>query len=223
MSFADRFKRLSVLFPDLRLFFRGLAASGFVIGLLAGCSILPETAPQRVYQLPGSVAPAPRPQMAVETAPSLRVSTPSSPLILASNRILVMNMPNQLAAFKGVRWSDPMPQLFQQRLVSYLRESNNWRVVTTDDTTLSNNYQLSLDLAQFHAIRMPQSRPGVEIRVDAILSRRSDNKAVASHTFLEKIHAKSDAFDDLLTAYGEAANAISVQISDWAQQQAHRK
>lgn len=200
-------------------FARWMAVGTFAVVSLAGCSILPESTPQRVYQLPGALVPSTHADIPADTAPSLRVLTPSSPLILASNRILVMSNPNELAAFKGVRWSDPMPQLFQRRLVSYLRESNNWRVVTTDGTPLAGDYQLILSLAQFHAVRMPGQNPRVEIRVDAILGDRAKNKAVASQTFMETALAESEAFDALLNAYGEAGNALAGNISAWAYQQ----
>lgn len=220
MSPVYQFKRAFAFFGVLPASVRWLAAGSFALLMLAGCSILPKTTPARVYQLPGAIMPSIPAQTPAESAPSLRVLTPSSPLILSSNRILVMSAPNQLAAFKGVRWSDPMPQLFQRRLVNYLRESKKWRVVTTENTPLSTDYQLILSLAQFHAIRMPQRIPGVEIRVDAILSNRSQNKAIASRTFVESTIAESDAFNDLLAAYGEAGNALAAKISKWAQQQA---
>jgi cholesterol transport system auxiliary component len=198
---------------------RWVAVGALTVVSLAGCSILPESTPQRVYQLPDAPVPSAHADIPADTAPSLRVLTPSSPLILASNRILVMSNPNELAAFKGVRWSDPMPQLFQRRLVSYLRESNNWRVVTADGTPLAGDYQLILSLAQFHAVRMPGQTPRVEIRVDAILGNRETNKAIAGRTFTETALAESEAFDALLNAYGEAGNVLAGKISAWAYQQ----
>jgi cholesterol transport system auxiliary component len=195
-----------------------LAVAGITL-MSAGCSILPPSSPQRVYQLPGATTPSAQATIPSETMPSLRVSTPSSPMILASSRILVMNAPNELAAFKGVRWSDPMPRLFQQRLVNYLRDSNDWQSVSTDDAPVASNYQLILSLAQFHAVRMPKRAPGVEVRVNATLINRKENETIASQTFLETAHSDSASFDDLLTAYGRAANTIAAKISEWAQHQ----
>ncbi|MAK56518.1 MAG: hypothetical protein CML17_11855 [Pusillimonas sp.] len=187
--------------------------------LVTACSILPEPTPQRVYQLPDQITTAGQSKQPGATKLSLRVSTPSSPLILSSNRVLVMSEPNQLAAFKGVRWSDPMPQLFQARLVHYLRDANNWRVVSTDDTPISSDYELVIRLAQFHAVRMPAHAPGVQITVNATLVNRNNKKAVSSQTFSELAPANSSTFTDLLHAYGTAANTVSANINTWAKAQ----
>ena len=87
-----------------------LAAS---LSLLSACSILPKPEQVDVYWLPYAQTPIAASRSAPVTW-SLRLDKPMASNALNSQNIAVVPQGNLISNYKGARWSDPAPVLFDR-------------------------------------------------------------------------------------------------------------
>lgn len=190
---------------------------------LGACSVLPDAEPVAVYQLPvvrglpAARASAGRPT--ADTVPALssialRVIKPASSAVTDSPRILVLREANQVSAYQAVRWSDPAPTLWRNRLTAAFIDDGRVSALGTDDSPVHADLELGGDLRSFQ-VEYQGGQPVVALRLDARLIRTGTRRAVASRSFTVMQPVNGVKVPEVVTAFGQAADALSAQVVDW--------
>ena len=188
-------------------------------GLLGACSILPQGEPLSVYLLPSELPVRTTPTQAVDW--SLRVNRPLSSQMLDSPRIAVMPEGNLISAYQGARWSDRAPALFRDRLISNLLDDGRISGVSSDDSRLQADLELSSDLRAFQS-EYRNGRPEVHILLDARLVQGGNQRILASRRFEVRQIAGDSAVDAVVKAFGAANDQLSRQLMDWVVEEGQR-
>ena len=181
--------------------------------LLAACSVLPEAPDLEIHSLPvasGSRTAAAAPQVDW----SLRVATPQASASLSSARIVVLPEANLISVYQGVRWTDPAPALWRDRLIEAFRRDGRVTAIGSDLTALMTDYELDGDLGAFQS-EYQGDRPEVVVRFDARLIRRSSLRIVATERFEVREAAAGVQVPEVVQAFGRAADRLSAAVVDW--------
>lgn len=188
-----------------------LAASA----LLSACTLLPASEKLSVYQLP--LTPLPTAAQSPSLS-SLRISTPESGQMIDSARILVVPDGNRLAAYEGVRWADPSPVLVRERLVQAFLDDRRIAVVSTDRNPLPAVLDLSGTLRTFQ-VEYRDSKPVAVVRYEARLVALRTGRLLAANRFEVAQPANGTAVTDVVTAFGQATDALSAALVKWTIEQ----
>ncbi|HJR14366.1 MAG TPA: ABC-type transport auxiliary lipoprotein family protein [Rhodanobacteraceae bacterium] len=196
---------------------RTLLALCAATALLAGCSVLPKSAPVQVWQPQESAAPATN----TATADfSLRVDTPNTTGALDQGGITVMPEPGQVSTYKGARWSESPALLVRHRLVDAFMAAK-LPAVTTDDDHFASDYTLSGDLRAFQSEYRNDS-PVVVVRFDAQLRRGGARNLLATRSFVVTQNPSGVDLPQIVAAFGAADDALAQQVVAWTLDVAHR-
>ncbi|MEO7068253.1 MAG: ABC-type transport auxiliary lipoprotein family protein [Rhodanobacter sp.] len=180
--------------------------------LLGGCSILPKVETPTVYLLPTTAAPA-TPHHSLLQA-SLRIATPQAARVLDSSRIAVLPEGNVITSYQGARWSDRAPRLLRDRLLDAFRTDGRFAAVSSDDTNLQADLELTGDLGAFQS-EYVQGVPVVVIRYDAQLVQGRSQKIVATHRFAIRQAVVGKDVPQVVTAFGQATDQLAAQVLAW--------
>ncbi len=181
--------------------------------VLTACSVLPAPESLTYYQLPAATLAAQASDPARQ-ALIVQVDRPYAERALASSRIIVLPDGNQLSAYQGVRWSDDAPALLRNRLASALRDTGQFRAVTLDSDALVADWELSGNLNAFQVVYV-QGAPRVRIQFDAALRDQHNGALVQTRRFTQEEPVQGTAVPQVVQAFGSAADALALQISQW--------
>lgn len=200
---------------------KALAAAGALLltGLLSACSILPAGEALNVYLLPSNL-----PVRAADAQPvdwSLRVNRPQSSQLLDSPRIAVLPEGDLISAYQGARWSDRAPALVRDRLIGALLDDRRISAVSSDDSRLQADLELSSDLRAFQS-EYRNGRPEVHILLDARLVQAGNQRILASRRFEVRQIAGDPAVESVVKAFGVANDQLSRQLMDWVVDEGQR-
>ncbi|UAW98975.1 membrane integrity-associated transporter subunit PqiC [Halopseudomonas nanhaiensis] len=184
------------------------------IGLLAACTVLPETEPVTVYQLP---APRMEPLQQQPDSSSLRINTPHAGIAVSGPRILVNPEGDEISAYKGVRWSDPAPAMLRERLTRAFSRSGVLAQVSTDDHSLHADYHLSSDLRRFQVSYM-DGPPRAIIELDTRLIDPTERRMLASRTFLIEEELENTQVPAVVQAFGRATAQLEAELIPWTRE-----
>lgn len=200
---------------------KAIATAGALLltGLLSACSIIPTGEALDVYLLPSSLpvraAEAPRESW------SLRVNRPKSSQLLDSPRIAVLPQGDRISAYQGARWSDRAPALFRDRLISAFLDDGRIGAVSSDDSRLQADLELSSDLRAFQS-EYRNGRPEVHILLDARLVQAGNQRILASRRFEVRQIANDTAVEAVVKTFGIANDQLSRQLMDWVVEEGRR-
>ena len=200
---------------------KALAAAGALLltGLLSACSILPAGEALNVYLLPSNL---PVRAAAVQSVDwSLRVNRPQSSQLLDSPRIAVLPEGDLISAYQGARWSDRAPALVRDRLIGALLDDRRISAVSSDDSRLQADLELSSDLRAFQS-EYRNGRPEVHILLDARLVQAGNQRILASRRFEVRQIAGDPAVESVVKAFGVANDQLSRQLMDWVVDEGQR-
>ncbi len=198
----------------------GLALMAPLLGLLlAGCSLLPKSAPVELYRLPSALAQptastggtgnsAQRPE-------SLRVTRPAAGNLLAGQRIIVLPAGDQVSHYKGAQWSEPAPLLLRNRLLDALRQDGRIAQLSSDDRMLQADFELDGELRAFQSV-YKDGLPQVLLRLDLRLVRPATQRIVASRRFEQLQPATDVALPAVVSAFGLASDRLALEVADWS-------
>ena len=216
---------------------RSAVFAAAVVAGLGACSVLPDAEPVTIYQLPmahggvnsataltasvaGRAASTSVPSASVPPGSprsradwSLRVVKPASSAVTDSPRILVLRESNQVNAYQAVRWSDPAPALWRNRLTAAFVEDGRVSALSTDDAPAHADLELAGDLRSFQ-VEYQGAQPVVALRLDARLVRTGTRRIVASRSFAVMQPVSGSKVPEVVTAFGQAADALSAQVVD---------
>lgn len=195
------------------------ASALLLTGLLSACSILPQGEALDVYLLPSNLpvrtADAPRESW------SLRVNRPQSSQLLDSPRIAVLPQGDRISAYQGARWSDRAPALFRDRLIAAFLDDGRVGAVSSDDSRLQADLELSSDLRAFQS-EYRNGRPEVHILLDARLVQAGNQRILASRRFEVRQIAGDTAVESVVKTFGAANDQLSRQLIDWVLEEGRR-
>ncbi|NQD80572.1 hypothetical protein HP436_10320 [Pseudomonas sp. CrR14] len=200
---------------------KALAAAGALLltGLLSACSILPAGEALNVYLLPSNLPVRAADVQSVDW--SLRVNRPQSSQLLDSPRIAVLPEGDLISAYQGARWSDRAPALVRDRLIGALLDDRRISAVSSDDSRLQADLELSSDLRAFQS-EYRNGRPEVHILLDARLVQAGNQRILASRRFEVRQIVGDPAVESVVKAFGVANDQLSRQLMDWVVDEGQR-
>ena len=200
---------------------KAFATAGALLltGLLSACSILPAGEALNVYLLPSNLPV--RATGAPQQDWSLRVNRPQSSQLLDSPRIAVLPEGDLISAYQGARWSDRAPALLRDRLIGAFLDDGRIGGVSSDDSRLQADLELSSDLRAFQS-EYRNGRPEVHILLDARLVQAGNQRILASRRFEVRQIAGDAAVESVVKTFGAANDQLSRQLIDWVVEQGQR-
>lgn len=195
---------------SLRL--RALAIVGLLA--LAGCSILgsEQRDPVTIY--------APQPQVASDpswptVAWQLSVGKPTAPRVVDSPRIAVRPAPGELQVYKGASWSQPSTDLVEAIVLRALEDSGRIPAVARDGSGIRADYKLVMDLRRFESDYAGAAVPSATIELTAKLLHASDQRIVASRTFLQVQPSSGTEVAQVTSAFDQALGKLGAEVTGW--------
>lgn len=195
----------------LRLLGAGLAAAL----ALSGCSILDEKPKTPTVQY------APDPRVPADPAwPQadwqLSVSAPSAARMIDSLRIAVRPDGDEIQVYKGAAWAKLPSNMIEDALLRTLEDSGKIAAVARQGSGIGADYKLVLDLRRFESDYAGHAVPSAVIEINAKLFHTSDQKVVASRTFLQSTPAQTTEVRDVVAAFERSLAASTGEIAGWA-------
>lgn len=198
---------------------RSLALLALAV-MLSACTLLPQSDPATLHLLPASsLDRADGPPLEAR----MRVDTPQASALLSGARILVMPEPNRLQAYAGARWSDRTPLLLRDRLVEGMRDRG--RLSAHDDNSpLGADVALVSDLRAFQSVYyqdvdqgLDQGLPVAVIRLDVTLVEETQHRLLAERRFEAREPSSETDVQQVVEAFGRAADALTREIAEWSE------
>ncbi|MGM0535497.1 MAG: ABC-type transport auxiliary lipoprotein family protein [Pseudomonadota bacterium] len=187
--------------------------------LLAGCSLIPEREPVRLFTLP-------EPSLSASDEATrdltLRLDTPSAGPPLDGPRLLVMPSPGEFQAYAGARWRDDAPRLLRDHLIAAFRHDGRLAAVVDDTSRARSDAALVSHLGAFHS-RYVDGAPEVVMRLDAQLLDESSREIIASRRFEAVVASEGDNVDAVVTAFARAADRLAGELVGWTLQRVEGK
>jgi len=178
--------------------------------LLSGCISLGEKAPDQLLTLTPAVTAAAGTGVEGDLSTALSVMEPSSPQLLAVNRVPVIVDNSSIAYLKDAVWVERPARLLQRVLAETIRARGNRLVLADEELQYSAQTRLLGDLVSFS---YDAPRSAVVARFDAVL-QLPDGK-VQSRQFESTVTGVAPEAQPVGQALNQAANDIATQVADW--------
>ncbi|NDK38331.1 ABC transporter [Pseudoxanthomonas gei] len=189
-------------------------AASLSVTLLAGCSVLgsKQRDPVTIYAPEVKVAADPAwPSVAWQ----LSVSKPTAARIVDSARISVRPVPGELQVYKGVSWSQPSTDLVETTVLRALEDSGKIPAVARAGSGVRADYKLVMDLRRYEADYAGNAVPAATIELTAKLLHATDQRIVASRTFLQAEPAAGTEVVQVAAAFDRALEKVGSQLVGW--------
>ena len=184
------------------------------LAVLAGCSVLgsQQRDPVTIYAPTVKVAPDPAwPSVAWQ----LSVSKPTAARVVDSPRIAVRPVPGELQVYKGVSWSQPSTDLIDTTVLRALEDSGKIPAVARVGSGIRADYKLVMDLRRFESDYAGNAVPAATIEVTTKLLHATDQRIVASRTFLQVEPAAGTEVAQVAAAFEQALEKVGSDIVGW--------
>ena len=188
--------------------------------LTTACSVFPKNEPVAAYRLP----PLPISTQNSGTkggiaatgidARTVRIVTPNSSRVVDSDRILVLPETNLIQFYANARWTDPAPVLLRNRLVQAFLADGRIRYVSSDDSNLSADQELTGDLISFQS-EYRNNKPIVVIKFHASLIDQIGRRVIAMHSFEVQQQVADEQLPEVIEAFGQASDVLAAQLMEW--------
>ena len=180
---------------------------------LAGCgiSLIDTQPPPQIYDISA-------PKVSSQGTPvawQLIVEEPSTIRAFGTNRIALRRGDNSIQYYKGARWSDRGPSLFQARLIEALEDTGRIMSVGSETSGINARYRLKLNLRDFHADMDNGASAIAEVSVSVKLLNASTREVVATTLLEKQIKAQSNKIRDVVKAFDEAAQEVMRETTKW--------
>lgn len=181
---------------------------------MIGCGgILPKKEPLRIIAPQVHVAPDPE---WTQVAWQLTVARPSANDMLDSRRMAVSPVPGQIQVYKGVSWSDSMPDIVQMAVVEAFEDSGKILAVGRQSSGLRTDYTLQMEMRDYQAVyHDPASPPEVTLTINAKLIDAISGRAVASRNFHQAVAASATSPTAVAQAFDNALSALVHDMVGW--------
>jgi cholesterol transport system auxiliary component len=189
-----------------------LTAASFV--LLSGCSVLgsQQRDPVTIYAPQVTVVPQ-------SSWPSvtwqLVVAKPTAARVVDSPRIAVRPVPGELQVYKGVTWSQPSTDLVEATVLRALEDSGKISAVARLGSGVRADYKLIMDLRRYEADYAGNAVPSATIELTAKLMHTTDQRIVASRTFLQREPSSGIEVAQVAVAFDQALEKLGGEVVGW--------
>lgn len=183
--------------------------------LLAGCSVLgngKQRDPVTIYA----------PQVKVTPDPSwssvtwqLAVAKPTASRVVDSPRIAVRPAPGELQVYKSVTWSQPSTDLIEATVLRALEDSGKIPAVARAGSGIRADYRLIMDLRRYESDYAGNAVPSATIELTAKLLHTSEQRIVASRTFLQVEPSAGVEVAQVATAFDTALEKLGGEVVGW--------
>lgn len=181
---------------------------------LTGCSILDskQDDPTTIY--------APQPQVATDpswptVAWQLSVGKPTATRVVDSTRIAVRPVPGELQVYKGASWSQPSTDMVESTILRALEDSGRIPAVARTGSGIRADYKLVMDLRRFESDYAGAAVPSATIELNAKLMHASDQRIVASRTFLQVQPSSGTEVAQVTDAFDQALGKLGAEVVGW--------
>lgn len=139
--------------------------------------------------------------------PPVFVSEPAAVAPTSSDRIVVRAADDSVAVLPGVQWSEPLPLLFQRRLIESLQ-----RCGLSASAGMGAPIKLQADVRRFE---IDIARDLAVIEVSVALIDESNGRARAARIFVEETPAPDHIGSQAARALSGAAAQVALRIGQW--------
>lgn len=184
------------------------------LALLSGCSVLgsQQRDPVTIYAPQVTVVPQPSwPSVTWQ----LVVSKPTAARVVDSPRIAVRPVPGELQVYKGVTWSQPSTDLIEATVLRALEDSGKIPAVARLGSGVRADYKLVMDLRRYEADYAGNAVPSATIELTAKLLHTTDQRIVASRTFLQREPSSSVEVAQVTVAFDQALEKLGGEVVGW--------
>ncbi|MEP6906594.1 MAG: ABC-type transport auxiliary lipoprotein family protein [Pseudoxanthomonas sp.] len=182
--------------------------------LLAGCSVLgsKQRDPVTIYAPQVTIVPDPSwPSVTWQ----LVVTKPTAARVVDSPRIAVRPVPGELQVYKSVTWSQPSTDLVETTVLRALEDSGKIPAVARSGSGIRADYKLVMDLRRFESDYAGNAVPSATIELTAKLLHASDQRIVASRTFLQVQPSTGIEVAQVATAFDQALEKLGGDLVGW--------
>jgi cholesterol transport system auxiliary component len=199
----------------MRLTSLGVLPVAVSLMLLAGCSVLgngKQRDPVTIYAPQVKVAPDPSwPSVTWQLA----VVKPTAARVVDSPRIAVRPVPGELQVYKGVTWSQPSTDLIEATVLRALEDSGKIPAVARAGSGIRADYRLVMDLRRYEADYEGNAAPSATIELTAKLMHASEQRIVASRTFLQIEPSGGVEVPEVAAAFDTALEKLGSEVVGW--------
>jgi cholesterol transport system auxiliary component len=199
----------------MRLTSLGVLPVAVSLMLLAGCSVLgngKQRDPVTIYAPQVKVAPDPSwPSVTWQLA----VVKPTAARVVDSPRIAVRPVPGELQVYKGVTWSQPSTDLIEATVLRALEDSGKIPAVARAGSGIRADYRLVMDLRRYEADYAGNAAPSATIELTAKLMHASEQRIVASRTFLQIEPSGGVEVPEVAAAFDTALEKLGSEVVGW--------
>ena len=183
--------------------------------LLAGCSVLgngKQRDPVTIYAPQVKVTPDPSwPSVTWQLA----VAKPTAARVVDSPRIAVRPVPGELQVYKSVTWSQPSTDLIEATVLRALEDSGKIPAVARAGSGIRADYRLIMDLRRYESDYAGNAVPSATIELTAKLLHTSEQRIVASRTFLQVEPSAGVEVAQVATAFDTALEKLGGEVVGW--------
>ncbi|MBB3800278.1 cholesterol transport system auxiliary component [Xanthomonas arboricola] len=181
---------------------------------LGGCSVLTggDQKPATIYAPTVRVTPNPSwPQVTWQLA----INKPSAARVIDSPRINVRPTPGELQIYHGAGWAQPATDMLEDSVVRGFEDSGKIAAVARIGTGIRSDYKLAIDLRRFESDYAGQPVPSATIELNAKLLHSSDQRVVASRTFLVARPSSGTDVAAVAAAFEQALTQVTTDLVGW--------
>lgn len=178
---------------------------------LLSCSVLPESAPADLFQLPPSTLTS---AAATPRMNGLRIATPATAAALGGTRILAMVGDNSFQAYPDARWAAPVPQLWRDWLLDAYWRDGRVAGVSASADSLEAPLELRGMLRALHNDHGAAVSVAV-IQYDAQLVDTATRQILRERRFEARENVEGTSVQALVAALGVAADRLAAELVDW--------
>lgn len=188
---------------------------------LVACTVLPEPESLRLFVLPLQTS-----ESVAGSGPGLstilRVRSPQAGPVLSTARIAVLPRDNEVTAYRGARWSEPVPSLLRDRVIEAFLENGRLAGVHDDQNRFAADLELHSKLQAFQS-EYEAGEPRVRIRLDVRLTDSAGRRVLAARRFEISEPSPDEDIETVVATFGRAADRLSDRLVSWTLDQIARQ
>lgn len=185
------------------------------LALLGACNVLPSRTQIGLYTPTPSFSGH---RVGAPVAWRLSVAKVQANGFLASPRILVRPVPEQVEVYPQAHWSGPAPGLIETALMQALEADPRIAVVERSGNGLPSDFLLHSELRDFQ-MELGSGQPQAVLRLRVSLVLQAQSRVVASRVFEARHAADGQDIDAAIPAFSAVLSDVGLQVSDWVVQQ----
>lgn len=176
-----------------------------ILGLLVLAACGGKPAPER-YSL---IASAPV-GASCRSEVTVKFRTPNAAPGLDTSRIVVMDRPNHLTHYQGVAWGATTARQVQHFLADHLEQTGMVSAVSTDLDTLPADYEIDMELREFHVDLTGE--PRVRVRLTATVTRADGARMMKRLILRREAPVGGANMEGIVAIFNEQMHSIAQEL-----------